>query len=197
MTLLLKLSQLIDLLVERVGKGAFWLVLVMTIISASNAVIRFVFNYSSNGLLEIQWYLFAAVFLLCSPYTLQKNEHVRIDVISGKFSARGLAIIDIIGTLFFLLPMVVLVLWLSLPLVAESMKINEMSANAGGLLRWPVKILLPIGFTLLALQGISELIKRFAFLGGLIEDPNSKEKGPTPEEELAAAIAAAKLKEAK
>ena len=166
MTLLLKLSQLIDLLVERVGKGAFWLVLVMTIISASNAVIRFVFNYSSNGLLEIQWYLFAAVFLLCSPYTLQKNEHVRIDVISGKFSARGLAIIDIIGTLFFLLPMVVLVLWLSLPLIAESIKINEMSANAGGLLRWPVKILLPIGFTLLALQGISELIKRIAFLDG-------------------------------
>ena len=197
MTLLLKLSQLIDWLVERVGKGAFWLVLVMTIISASNAVVRFVFNYSSNGLLEIQWYLFAAVFLLCSPYTLQKNEHVRIDVVSSKFSARGLAIIDIIGTIFFLLPMVVLVLWLSLPLVADSIKINEMSANAGGLLRWPVKILLPIGFTLLALQGISELIKRIAFLGGLIEDPNSKEKGPTPEEELAAAIAAAKLKEAK
>ena len=197
MTLLLKLSQLIDWLVERVGKGAFWLVLVMTIISSSNAVIRFVFNYSSNGLLEIQWYLFAAVFLLCSPYTLQKNEHVRIDVVSGKFSARGLAIIDIIGTIFFLLPMVVMVLWLSIPLVADSIKISEMSANAGGLIRWPVKILLPIGFTLLAMQGISELIKRIAFLGGLIEDPNSKDKGPTPEEELAAAIAAAKLKEAK
>jgi TRAP-type mannitol/chloroaromatic compound transport system permease small subunit len=196
-TLLLKLSQLIDWLVERVGKGAFWLVLVMTIISSSNAVIRFVFNYSSNGLLEIQWYLFAAVFLLCSPYTLQKNEHVRIDVVSGKFSARGLAIIDIIGTIFFLLPMVVMVLWLSIPLVADSIKISEMSANAGGLIRWPVKILLPIGFTLLAMQGISELIKRIAFLGGLIEDPNSKDKGPTPEEELAAAIAAAKLKEAK
>ena len=197
MTLLLKLSQLIDLLVERVGKGAFWLILLMTAVSAGNAVVRFIFNYSSNGLLEIQWYLFAAVFLLCSPYTLQKNEHVRIDVISGKFSARGLAIIDIIGTLFFLLPMVVLVLWLSLPLVAESIKINEMSANAGGLLRWPVKILLPIGFTLLAMQGISELIKRVAFLKGMIDDPNSKEKGPTPEEELAAAIAAAKAQEAK
>ena len=200
MTLLLKLSQLIDWLVERVGKGAFWLILVMTIISSSNAVIRFLFNYSSNGWLEIQWYLFAAVFLLCAPYTLQKNEHVRIDVISGKFSARGLAIIDIIGTLFFLLPMVTMVLWLSLPLVADSIKINEMSANAGGLIRWPVKILLPLGFFLLALQGVSELIKRFAFLGGLIADPNSKEKGPTPEEELAAAIAAAaaaKAKEAK
>ena len=197
MTLLLKLSQLIDWLTERVGKGAFWLVLIMTLISAGNAVVRFIFNYSSNGLLEIQWYLFAAVFLLCSPYTLQKNEHVRIDVLSGKLSPRGLAVIDIIGTLFFLLPMVIVVLWLSLPLIAESYKINEMSANAGGLIRWPVKLLLPIGFTLLALQGISELIKRIAFLAGMIDDPNNKEKGPTPEEELAAAIAAAKAQEAK
>ncbi|PKO93670.1 MAG: sugar transporter [Betaproteobacteria bacterium HGW-Betaproteobacteria-10] len=197
MTLLLKLSQLIDWINERVGKGAFWLILLMTIISASNATYRFIFNDSSNGLLEIQWYLFAAVFLLCSPYTLQKNEHVRIDVVSSNFSPRGLAIIDIIGTLFFLLPMVVTVVWLSLPLVAESYKINEYSSNAGGLLRWPVKILLPIGFTLLALQGISELIKRIAFLAGMIDDPNSKAKGPTPEEELAAAIAAAKVQGAK
>lgn len=197
MTLLLKLSQLIDWLNERVGKGAFWLVLIMTVISAGNASIRFVFDTSSNGLLEIQWYLFAAIFLLCAPYTLQKNEHVRIDVLSGKLSPRGLAIIDIIGTLFFLLPMVVAVLWLSLPLVAESYRIQEMSANAGGLIRWPVKILLPIGFTLLALQGLSELIKRIAFLAGRIEDPNSKPKGPTPEEQLAAAIAAAKAQEAK
>jgi TRAP-type mannitol/chloroaromatic compound transport system permease small subunit len=169
----------------------------MAVISAGNASYRFVFNDSSNGMLEIQWYLFAAVFLLCSPYTLQKNEHVRIDVLSGKLSPRGLAVIDIIGTLFFLLPMVVLVLYLSVPLVAESYKINEYSANAGGLIRWPVKILLPIGFTLLALQGVSELIKRVAFLMGLIGDPNSKEKGPSAEEELAAAIAAAKAKEAK
>ena len=197
MTLLLKLSQLIDWINERIGKAAFWLVLVMTVISAGNASVRFAINYSSNGLLEIQWYLFAAVFLLCSAYTLQKNEHVRIDVLSGKLSPRGLAVIDIIGTLFFLLPMVVAVLWLSLPLIAESYKIQEMSANAGGLIRWPVKILLPIGFTLLALQGVSELIKRVAFLMGMIDDPNAKEKAPTPEEELAAAIAAAKAKEAK
>ena len=199
MALLLKLSQLIDWLIERVGKGTFWLVLIMTAISAGNAVVRFAFNYSSNGLLEIQWYLFAAVFLLCAPYTLQMNEHVRIDVLSGKLSPRGLAVIDIIGTLFFLLPMVILVLWLSLPLVAESYRINEMSANAGGLIRWPVKILLPIGFSLLALQGLSELIKRFAFLNGMIDDPNAKKSRPSAEEELAAAIAiaAAKAKEAK
>lgn len=197
MTLLLKLSRLIDRLTEHVGKGAFWLVLVMTVICAGNASYRFIFNNSSNGLLEIQWYLFAAVFLLCSPYTLQKNEHVRIDVLSSKLSPRGLAVIDIIGTLFFLLPMVITVLWLSLPLVAESFKINEYSANAGGLIRWPVKALLPIGFTLLALQGISELIKRIAFLQGLIDDPNAKEQKPSAEEELAAAIAAAKAKEGK
>lgn len=197
MTPLLKLSQLIDALNERVGKGAFWLVLAMTVFSAGNACVRFLFDYSSNGLLEIQWYLFAAVFLLCSPYTLQKNEHVRIDVLSGRLSPRGLAVIDIIGTLFFLLPMVCLVLWMSIPLVAESFHINEMSANAGGLIRWPVKALLPIGFTLLALQGISELIKRIAFLQGLIDDPNAKENKPSAEEELAAAIAAAKAKEAK
>ena len=197
MTLLLKLSQLIDWLNERVGKGAFWLVLIMTLISAGNATYRFIFNDSSNGMLEIQWYLFAAIFLMCSPYTLQKNEHVRIDVLSSKLSPRGLAVIDIIGTLFFLLPMVIAVMWLSLPLVAESYKINEYSANAGGLIRWPVKILLPIGFALLALQGISEMIKRIAFLQGLIDDPNAKDAGPTAEEELAAAIAAAKAKEAK
>jgi TRAP-type mannitol/chloroaromatic compound transport system permease small subunit len=190
----LKLSALIDGLNERVGKAVFWLVLIMALVSAGNAVIRYAFNISSNGFLEIQWYLFAAVFLLASGYTLLKNDHVRIDVISGKFSPRGQAWIDIFGTLFFLLPMVSMVIWLSLPLVAESFRINEMSANAGGLIRWPVKVLLPVGLSLLALQGISELIKRVAFLQGLIDDPNTKHKGPSAEEELAAAIAAAKNK---
>lgn len=189
MTLLLKLSQLIDAISTRIGKATFWLVLVMTLISAGNATMRFTVNDSSNGLLEIQWYLFAAVFLLCSPYALQKNEHVRIDVLSSRFGPRGLAVIDIIGTVFFLLPMVVLVLWLSIPLVAESYRIGEMSANAGGLIRWPVKILLPIGFAFLALQGVSELIKRIAFLTGRIGDPNVK-GGHSAEQELAAEIAA-------
>ena len=189
MTLLLKLSQLIDAISTRIGKATFWLVLVMTLISAGNATMRFTVNDSSNGLLEIQWYLFAAVFLLCSPYALQKNEHVRIDVLSSRFGPRGLAVIDIIGTVFFLLPMVVLVLWLSIPLVAESYRIGEMSANAGGLIRWPVKILLPIGFAFLALQGVSELIKRIAFLTGRIGDPNVK-GGHSAEQDLAAEIAA-------
>ena len=200
MSPLLALSRLIDALTARVGKAAFWLILIMTLISAGNALVRFTIDYSSNSLLEIQWYLFATVFLLCAPYALQKNEHVRIDVLSSKLSPRGLAVIDIIGTLFFLLPMVILVLWLSLPLVAESYRIGEMSANAGGLIRWPVKAMLPLGFTLLALQGISELIKRIAFLQGLIADPNAKDNAPSAEEELAAAIAAqsaAQAKEAK
>ncbi len=189
MTPLLKLSQGIDALNAFVGRIAFWLVLVMTVISAGNATVRFAFNYSSNGLLEIQWYLFAGIFLLCSAYTLQKNEHVRIDVLAGKLSPRGQAVIDIIGTLFFLLPMVILILWLAIPLVAESYKIQEHSANAGGLIRWPVKLILPVGFTLLALQGVSELIKRIAFLAGRIGDPAAKDKGPSAEEELAAEIA--------
>lgn len=189
MTLLLKLAQLIDRLNAAVGRAAFWLVLLMTVISAGNACVRFAFDYSSNGLLEIQWYLFAAIFLLAAAYTLQKNEHVRIDVLSGRLSPRGLAVIDIIGTLFFLLPMVVLVLYMSLPLVAESYRIQEYSANAGGLLRWPVKLLLPAGFLLLALQGVAELIKRIAFLAGRIDDPNAK-SGHSAEAELAASIAA-------
>ena len=189
MTPLLKLSQLIDWINERVGKGAFWLILLMTIISAGNATYRFIFNDSSNGLLEIQWYLFAAVFLLCAPYTLQKNEHVRIDVISSNFSARGLAVIDIIGTLFFLLPMVVTVVWLSLPLIAESYKINEMSSNAGGLVRWPVYGVIPLGFVILAMQAVSELIKRVAFLTGNGPDVLAHD-GPSDEEKLAQALLA-------
>lgn len=192
MNFLLKLSRGIDTLNEQVGKATTWLVLIVALLSAANAVVRYAFNYSSNAFLEIQWYLFAAIFLLCAGYTLKNNEHVRIDVITGRFSPKVQAWIDILGTLFFLLPMVLLVLWLSIPLVKESFMINEISANAGGLIRWPVKALLPIGFALLALQGISELIKRVAFLRGLIDDPNAKSNKPSSEEELAAAILASK-----
>ena len=192
MNFLLKLSGGIDTLNEQVGKATTWLVLLVALLSALNAVVRYVFNYSSNAFLEIQWYLFAAIFLLCAGYTLKNNEHVRIDVVSGRFSPRVQAWIDIIGTLFFLLPMALLILWLSLPLVKESFAISEISANAGGLIRWPVKALLPLGFSLLALQGMSELIKRVAFLQGLIADPNAKEQKPSSEEELAAAILASK-----
>lgn len=192
MNFLLKLSKGIDTLNEQVGKATTWLVLIVALLSAANAVVRYAFNYSSNAFLEIQWYLFAAIFLLCAGYTLKNNEHVRIDVITGRFSPKVQAWIDILGTLFFLLPMVLLVLWLSIPLVKESFMINEISANAGGLIRWPVKALLPIGFALLALQGISEFIKRVAFLRGLIDDPNAKSNKPSSEEELAAAILASK-----
>ena len=185
---LLKLSRAIDALSERVGKATIWLVLVVTLISAANAFVRYTFNYSSNGLLAIQWCLFSAIFLLCAGYTLMRNEHVRIDVISGRFSPRTHAWIDIIGTLFFLAPMAVAVLYLSWPIFINAYLNNEYSSNAGGLIVWPVRALVPIGFFLLILQGVSELIKRFAFLAGLISDPNAKPKAPSAEEELAKAI---------
>ncbi|MDD3353567.1 TRAP transporter small permease subunit [Zoogloea sp.] len=188
MQALLKLSRAIDGLSERVGKATIWLVLIMTLISAINAFVRYSVNYSSNGLLEIQWYLFSAIFLLCGGYTLMRNEHVRIDVIAGRFSPRVHAWIDIIGTIFFLAPMAVAVLYLSWPIFVNSYLNNEYSSNAGGLIVWPVRLLVPVGFALLILQALSELIKRFAFLQGLIDDPNVKHKGPSAEEELALAI---------
>lgn len=188
MQALLKISRAIDALTERVGKAMIWLVLIVTLISAINAFVRYAVNYSSNGLLEIQWYLFSAIFLLCAGYTLMRNEHVRIDVVSSHFSPQVLAWIDIVGTLFFLAPMAVAVLYLSWPIFVNSFLNNEYSSNAGGLIVWPVRALVPVGFFLLILQGFSELIKRIAFLKGLISDPNAKQHVPTPEEELARAI---------
>lgn len=188
MQTLLKLSRAIDALNENVGKAAIWLVLVVTLISAVNAFVRYAFNYSSNGFLEIQWYLFSAIFLLCAGYALKRNAHVRIDVVSSRFSPRVLAWIDIVGTIFFLAPMACAVLYLSWPIFLESYRTNEYSSNAGGLIVWPVRALVPAGFFLLILQGISELIKRIAFLQGLIGDPNAKDEGPSAEEELAKAI---------
>lgn len=185
---LLKLSNLIDGVNERLGKATTWLVLIVVVISASNAVMRYAINWSSNAFLEIQWYLFSAIFLLCAGYTLMKNEHVRIDIISGRFTAQTRAWIDVFGIVLFLFPMTYLFIVLGWPFFLMSWHGSEMSANAGGLIRWPVKILLPIGFVFLFLQGVSELIKRIAFIRGLIADPTEK-KGKSAEEELAEEIA--------
>jgi len=182
---LLRLSRLIDALNEAVGKLTMWLVLAAVLISAANAVMRKAFSISSNGFLEIQWYLFAAVFLLAAGYTMKRQEHVKIDVVSSRFSKTTQVWIDIVGIVCFLFPFVFTVIALSMPLVIRAWNTGEMSSNAGGLIRWPVFALLPIGFTLLGLQGVSELIKRLAFLRGLVPDPTRKPQGKTAEEELA------------
>ncbi|HYD98085.1 MAG TPA: TRAP transporter small permease subunit [Alphaproteobacteria bacterium] len=184
MSLLLGLSRLIDGLNTIVGRTVYWLILVAVVISAGNAVIRYAFNMSSNAWLEAQWYLFSAVFLLAAGYTLLRNEHIRIDIVTGRFSPRVQAWIDIFGTLVFLLPVTLYIMVLAWPMFQLSYVGNEMSNNAGGLLRWPVKLLVPVGFALLSLQGLSELIKRVAFLKGLIPNPNDKAGGPhaTPAE---------------
>lgn len=177
MTQLLRLSGLIDRLNTAVGRTVYWLVLVVALVSAGNATVRYLFNSSSNAWLEVQWYLFSAVFLLGSGYTLLNNEHIRIDVIVGRFSRRTQTWIDIIGGVFFLLPMAVLILWLSWPIFVDSYISGETSSDAGGLIRWPAKLLIPAGFLLLALQGLSETIKRFGFLMGLAPDPAASKAG--------------------
>lgn len=193
---LLPVSRAIDAVNLRIGKAVTWLVLFAVLVSAVNAVVRKVFSSSSNAWLEVQWYMFAGIVLLGASYTLLRNEHVRIDVISGRFSRRGLAKIDIFGLVVFLLPMTCILLWLSWPLFANSVIRSTAgttshgfaeviaglfdssgwtrSDQAGGLIRWPALMLIPIGFLLLSLQGFSELVKRFAYLKGLITDPNEK-----------------------
>jgi TRAP-type mannitol/chloroaromatic compound transport system permease small subunit len=185
---LLALSRLIDRMSERIGHTIYWLVLVAVLISAANAIVRKAFNFSSNSFLEIQWYLFSMIFLFCAGYTLKHNEHVRIDIITGRLSARTRAGIDILGTVLFLLPMAFLVMWLSWPVFVDAYERHEVSANAGGLIIWPARLMVPVGFFLLILQGISELIKRVAFLMHLIPDPSEKIHVKTPEEELAEEI---------
>jgi len=186
--ILLTLSRLIDALNEGVGRLTYWLVLVAVLVSAGNAIIRYTFNMSSNAWLEIQWYLFSAVFLFCAGYTLLHNQHIRIDVVTGRLSPRAHAWIDILGTLLFLMPMALTVLWLSWPVFVDAYQRNEVSTNAGGLIIWPARLLVPIGFLLLVLQGISELIKRIAFLCGMIPDPAEKHEEPSAEEKLAEEI---------
>ena len=165
------LSRLIDGLSAAIGRWVSWLVLASVLISAGNAVVRKVSDNSSNALLEAQWYLFAAVFLLASGRTLLTQDHVRIDVLSSRFSKRTRVWIEVFGLLLFLLPLVAVVIVLSWPLVVGAFVSGEMSSNAGGLVRWPVKLLIPVGFALLSLQGVSELVKRVAFLKGRIGDP--------------------------
>ena len=166
MNAFLTLARLIDALTERVGRLAIWLVLIATLISAGNALARYALGESSNAWLEIQWYLFGAMFLLAAGYTLKHNGHVRIDIFYNRFSARGQAWIDLAGGLLFLLPMAVLLAWLAWPIFMDAWVTQEMSPDAGGLVRWPVKLLLPIGFALLALQGLAEVIKRIGVLSG-------------------------------
>lgn len=188
MSFLLSLSRLIDRINEGVGRSVLWLVLIAVLISAGNAIVRKLFNTSSNALLEVQWYLFAAIFMLAAGYTLLRNEHVRIDILISRLSPKGRNWVDIFGIVFFLLPIMLLILWLSWPIVMSSFESGEMSQNPGGLIRWPVKILLPIGLFLLVLQAVSELIKRIAFVCGRGPDPLQKAKGPSVEEQLASAI---------
>jgi TRAP-type mannitol/chloroaromatic compound transport system permease small subunit len=173
---LLSFARIIDSINEKVGKSAAWLILIAVIVSTVNALIRYTFSISSNAWLELQWYLFAGTFLLCAPWTLKCNEHIRIDVVTGRFSPRVHAYIDIVGGLFFLIPVCLVILWSAFPFAWESIITAENSSNAGGLIVWPAKVLIPIAFTLLLLQGVSEVIKRFAFLQGLI-DGKEFEKG--------------------
>ena len=188
MPILMRFAALIDALNERVGKTVYWLVLVAVLVSAGNAIVRKLFNMSSNAFLELQWYLFSAIFLFCAGYTLLRNEHVRIDVIAGRLSVRAQTWIDVLGTIFFLLPMTLLFIYLSWPIFVRTFTQGEISTNAGGLMIWPARLLVPIGFTLLALQGLSELVKRIAFLTGAGPDPVKRHDAHAAEKELAAEI---------
>jgi TRAP-type mannitol/chloroaromatic compound transport system permease small subunit len=189
---LLWVARLIDRLNTGIGRALYWLILVATLVSAGNALMRYTFDISSNAWLELQWYLFSAVFLLCAPYTLQRNEMVRIDVIAGRLSHRAQAWIDVVGTLFFLLPMTVVMVILSWPVFWQAFLSHEMSSNAGGLIVWPARLLVPVGFFLLTLQGLSELVKRIAFLMGRGPDPLARGEEKSAEAALAEEIAAAR-----
>jgi len=175
---LLGLSRSIDALNERVGRLVFWLILIMVLISAGNAISRYALSMASNAWLELQWYLFAAVFLFCAGYTLLHNEHIRIDIIASLWPRRVQVWIDIFGTVFFLLPMSLYIMWSSWEPFMNAWTSGEVSGSAGGLIRWPARLMIPVGFFLLSLQGISELIKRIAFLRGLIPDPAEKPADP-------------------
>ncbi|WP_317203771.1 TRAP transporter small permease subunit [Janthinobacterium sp.] len=187
------ISRAIDTLNEKIAGAVSWALLAAVVICTGNALIRYIFNYSSNGWLEIQWYLFAAIFMLASSHTLKRDEHVRIDVIAGRFSKRTQVWIDLFGFLLFLLPICLIILYYGVPFALLSIRSAEMSSNAGGLIVWPAKLLVPLGFLLLVLQGLSEIIKRVAFLRGEIDGHEFARHAATPEEEIEAIKAANKL----
>jgi TRAP-type mannitol/chloroaromatic compound transport system permease small subunit len=187
---LLAASRQIDRFNETIGKSMRWLVLAAVLISSGNAIVRKAFSIGSNSLLEIQWYLFAAVFMLGGGYAFLRNVHVRIDFVSSKLSKRTNTIIDILGIIIFLIPLCLILIHLSWPLFVSALTSGEMSSNAGGLIRWPVMMLIPLGFGLLLLQAFSELTKRFAYLKGLIPEPFSVEGTQSDEEILAEELAA-------
>lgn len=170
MRLLLSVSTLIDWINEKIGNVCNWLVLLACVVSAGNAMVRYAYDTSSNAWLEVQWYMFAVIVMFGASYTLKRNEHVRVDLLYMTLSRRGQLWVDILGTLIFLLPTCAILAWLSWPFFMQSYNVLEQSSNAGGLLRWPIKIVLPIGFALVAFQGMSELIKRVAFLNGYAVD---------------------------
>lgn len=178
---LLAFSRAIDWFNERVGKSMAWLVLAAVLVSSINAVVRYSVNISSNAWLELQWYLFGAVFLLGAAYTLKQNEHIRIDIVSARLSQNARNWIDIIGHVLFLAPLCLLMLWLGIPFFLRSLASGEVSSSAGGLIVWPAKLLVPLGFALLLAQGFSELIKRIAFMKGLIPEPHPRGGAHAPE----------------
>lgn len=173
MVALLALSRAIDAVNGRIGRWLCWLIVVAVAVSATNATIRKVFDTSSNAWLELQWVLFGIVFLLCAPWTLLSNEHIRIDIVSNMLSQRARDVIELVGHVLFLLPLTIIMVITAVPFFLRSFTINEQSMNAGGLPQWPAKSMVMIGFALLFLQGISELIKRIAVMRGLIPDPHA------------------------
>ncbi len=170
---LLSVSRGIDAVTAFVGRWVYWLILAAVLVSAGNAIVRKLFDLSSNAWLELQWYLFGAVFMLAAAYTLQRNEHIRIDIVSNMLPKRGRDWIDVIGHVFFLLPLTVVMIRQLLPWVVAGIRSGEMSASAGGLVLWPARLVVLLGFVLLFIQGISELIKRIAVIRGVIADPHA------------------------
>jgi len=191
MSTLLSLSRLIDRFNDQVGRWIRWLVLAAVLLSAGNAIVRKIFSTSSNALLEIQWYLFAGVFMLGAGYAFLRNVHVRIDFVSTKLSKRTNTVIDILGIVIFLIPLCLILIALSWPFFYNAWVTGEMSQNAGGLIRWPALALIPLGFSILLAQGVSELIKRIAFLRDAIDEPISVEAHKSDEELLAEELALA------